>query len=1740
MPSSGDTHLNYRALHRRILHERRVGYGLQLKTPRETIYEARHHPRDTSQRYTNVLEAVTIIHSKPKFISTVDDLAGNLSQSLNIKGYAQGFEKTTLHDRLDVDVRREWGPLVNAMKGTRDEYSLMFFMALISFRTDANMPLIRVLLAFAQNDRLKLLNLPTHTEYHSFRPNQKPQLDVLAKLIEPFQAPPPSDPPLMEYASSKALRRLRLAREAHIQKADADCRTLAQSLLTEWPSPSLRAAQHSNNSLIDVPAAVDKVRPEWERIYQNHEFYLHLQEVQKILKDIHSDIQFQRPQFVPSDLVFTIQQPDYDLPILGDNLMRMPITKVIENTTGEPRVEKVQRRILLPNSSVSRASRELEGIIESFADSPSAIKRRYAGDLKESLASFNARSRIQATQALVPSARSDSTVAQLQGVVGRCLAEIESALKQPSDTYSQTQLLWLQQGQLFPAVTRITLLEQLRSTANLSFGSGMKNKLLQFAVSITNLQRQMRIDSYLRSDEIARLKDEQMNTGHTNWLVKDYPDWLLLEVESNLLIREIQVEVALAIISPESRANSVLQLNMGQGKTSIIIPMVAVLLADGKNLMRISVPKALLQQTAQLLHGRLGGLVGRNTCHVPFSRMTPTKEEHIKLFHKIHHDIKKNCGIMICLPEHQMSFMLSGLQRVLDQQIPEANMMIRVQNWLKSCARDVLDECDHTLAVKTQLIYPSGSQATVDGHPHRWLIAEQVLSLVDMHLHDLCASFPHSIEVVRRHHGGFPFVFFLRPDVEEEMIKRLKYDICQGTRGIIPMDTFEPADRIAVKEFLSGGKVRQSSLDRIGRLCPDRPHVKQTIYLLRGLFIHRILVMALKKRYNVQYGLHPSRDPVAVPFHAKGVPSEQSEFGHADVAILLTALAFYYRGIDRSQTRQALEAVLKSDDPTSIYDRWTEDPGFPDYLRDWHSINIDDYQQISQIWNCVRYKIPVIDYFMNNFVFPLHAKQFKIRLQSNGWDIPLLPTTQQGKTAKDSSSNKLRGLTTGFSGTNDVKPLLPLTIKQDDLPSLSHTNGEVLTYLLQPRSREYVVMAGRDESRLDETGFLQMLRSYNLRILIDSGAQILEQSNRELAENWLRMDGRATVALYFDGDSPYILSKQGTRTPLLASPYADNLNEVLVYLDEAHTRGTDLRFGPFARAALTLGLGQTKDHTVQAAMRLRQLGTTQSVMFFAPPEVNQSIRDLCNKKDKEKVDSHDVIRWLINNTCDGIEQLQPLYYSQGIDFCNRMQAAKDFPDFLTDEDQRAAFLSAIKHKERQTLQQLYGPQTKSKTSASLKSSQEVASFVKELEMRRKGFQDTGQAVHASALQEVEQERETERETEYEVEAVRQLQKPLAYTAYKFPGLHKDLDTFARTGRIPAGSDNFIQVLRALSRTALGKKYKINYGVSSSQLFISAEFERTVKLVIESVNDNFMRPVQWILYGRSPESAVIVTPEEAEVLINILRENRRYQGASPTHLLTYAAPVTRRMMHFNTLNFYSLPSLPEDWQPSKWLVTELGYFAGRLYFDWSEYDSICTMLGIDASTPGVDELDISETDATDPSDVGPSTKASRDPNGSSRTSNVSERKLNGLTPKPYTFTQDYLAVRRRGQDFTHTPMGFLCSGKPLNQENPFFRAAEAPQRARGLVPVGTAHVEENDGATAEGGETMDLGNYDPSAELRDGDDEIVIEYDESEMRQSEESESEESDDEDSDESQPSHRRRGQRGGRGWGRGRGRGN
>jgi hypothetical protein len=608
--------------------------------------------------------------------------------------------------------------------------------------------------------------------------------------------------------------------------------------------------------------------------------------------------------------------------------------------------------------------------------------------------------------------------------------------------------------------------------------------------------------------------------------------------------------------------------------------MAVAVLGSKNQLSRLIVPKALLLQTAQTIQARLGGLVGREVRHIPFTRRTPTTPTMLRLYSELHEEVLHCCGVVLTTPEHILSYKLSGLQRLADSKLQEASTMIKFQSRLNDICRDVLDESDFTLAVKTQLIYPSGPQLPMDGHPHRWTVAQMLLSLVEDHLTALERDFPQGIEVVRPPQG-FPFIHFLQKDVEDNLQHRIIKDICDGRTSFLRLadstrDTSERTIKFKIKRVLSEEKLDSKLIEQVLLFYADPGLAFKNILLVRGLLLNRILLMCLKKRWNVQYGLHPKRVPVAVPFEAKGVPSEYAEFGHPDVAILFTCLAFYYSGLTLAQFREGLQQVLNSDNPAAEYDMWVVgSDALPEALHHWNVINPDDEGQLRELWQHLRLSRNVLDHYVNNFVFPVHAKQFGIKLQASGWDLPLFGKSQPGKEI-------CYARTTGFSGTNDNKMMLPLTIKQDDLPSLSQTNAEVLTYLLQRRNRRYSLAASQGK-RLTADGLLRRIMGMGIRILIDAGAYILQMDNLNLVKAWLDIDTKAHGAVYFGADNRAWVQYRGGKqsVPLLATPFAENLDECLVYLDEAHTRGVDLKLPQTACGALTLALGQTKDHTVQ-------------------------------------------------------------------------------------------------------------------------------------------------------------------------------------------------------------------------------------------------------------------------------------------------------------------------------------------------------------------------------------------------------------------------------------------------------------------------------------------------------------------------------------------------------------------------------
>ncbi|CAF5105661.1 unnamed protein product, partial [Rotaria sp. Silwood1] len=151
----------------------------------------------------------------------------------------------------------------------------------------------------------------------------------------------------------------------------------------------------------------------------------------------------------------------------------------------------------------------------------------------------------------------------------------------------------------------------------------------------------------------------------------------------------------------------------------------------------------------------------------------------------------------------------------------------------------------------------------------------------------------------------------------------------------------------------------------------------------------------LKKRYRVNFGVNQNAKfnrLMAVPFRAKDVAAENTEFGHPDMAIVLTQISYYYKGLTDSQMVQCFNRLNQDEsDPEMIYDQWIsleEENNIIASIKQWKRVNLKDYQQRTQLlFPTLRYNMLVINYFLNHFVFPQEAKQFPHKLVASAWDL---------------------------------------------------------------------------------------------------------------------------------------------------------------------------------------------------------------------------------------------------------------------------------------------------------------------------------------------------------------------------------------------------------------------------------------------------------------------------------------------------------------------------------------------------------------------------------------------------------------------------------------------------------------------------------------------------------------------------------------------------------------------------------
>jgi hypothetical protein len=721
----------------------------------------------------------------------------------------------------------------------------------------------------------------------------------------------------------------------------------------------------------------------------------------------------------------------------------------------------------------------------------------------------------------------------------------------------------LKDARLHPQISTLPLLGLMaRSTWSL-VPQQWKPVIIHLGKNIALFQYFQRLAFYAIQGDAFSLQRELSSCGYVNWSPEEYPEWLLFQLENNISIRETQALLAKQIMLPNSNENSLFQLNMGEGKSSVIIPIVSTMMANGSNLFRVVVLKPLVKQMIRMLHQTLGGLIDRRVYYLPFQRNMKLDVKILTSLFSLMEECLQTGGVLVCLPEHILSLKLVGID-LLIQKSNLASLVLQRQEWLSKNARDVLDESDEILSPNFELVYTSGARQPVDYAPDRWLVVSELLGAVARNMSSFTANL--AINLTRKSQEQWSDLRILTPEAADKFVSAVGTAISGGCLPSLPLCHCSSQLRKAIADFLVAEMCGAQSR-KVIQACFEGSDTFRLLATLRGFLAGGILKTVFYiKRWYVDYGLDFKRDfQMAVPYRAKGVPSLSSEYSNPDIAIILTYLSWYNSGLDEENALRTFKLLQQEPDGDILYCGWTPPSHLPE-LRRINTIDTEDFSK--NVFPYFQYNMSAINYFLSKTVFPRDCREYAERLSSSAWDVPF-----------DTDKH-----TTGFSGTTSNASLLPFSIKQQRLVAPESNTEDIMERMRNAASAIYELPASSDNPRqcIQEMIQFVMAKEKLTKVLIDVGALIVGVTNQDVIEIWMSLDSSIEGGIFFDnGDELMVRHRDGRVERLMSSLFNQQLEKSVIYLDEAHTRGTDIAFPRDFRAVVTLGPFLTTERFAQ-------------------------------------------------------------------------------------------------------------------------------------------------------------------------------------------------------------------------------------------------------------------------------------------------------------------------------------------------------------------------------------------------------------------------------------------------------------------------------------------------------------------------------------------------------------------------------
>ncbi|KAJ4380581.1 hypothetical protein N0V86_003940 [Didymella sp. IMI 355093] len=370
-------------------------------------------------------------------------------------------------------------------------------------------------------------------------------------------------------------------------QTDRAVQDFAASLHAQWPreNPSTPASSHLKN-YVNVTSAMDIVRPRFQMWYDNRNFERYVSMLSRILEGLPTA---------------GIVLPNFDAKALpkkkspGPDNRHCNSAAVVSSSPPvialdapddssflvaprEPKLDVAPKSTLTDEVEAGGRLRDLCQTLNACAKT--SCEKSYVDALRVSCDSLDKHKEGKDVQSFLIDERAQNSLRNYLSDCEDHFQRFNSKLRGVLEAGSSLSNVIASLVQLSPRQPPSYWLSWLNRDQYDTLPSPWSNVIIEYGLAITNLHRAQRLVALL--DKPVELNEELQHVGHTNWDAREFPETLLLEAESGILVRKVQAMIATEMMEPKDDQNTVMQLNMGEGKSSTIVPLVAAALADKK------------------------------------------------------------------------------------------------------------------------------------------------------------------------------------------------------------------------------------------------------------------------------------------------------------------------------------------------------------------------------------------------------------------------------------------------------------------------------------------------------------------------------------------------------------------------------------------------------------------------------------------------------------------------------------------------------------------------------------------------------------------------------------------------------------------------------------------------------------------------------------------------------------------------------------------------------------------------------------------------------------------------------------------------------------------------------------------------------------------------------------------------------------------------------------------------------